>query len=167
MKDQCCHQVLPTYHSRYAITCWVYGFRTRAEPPLSRISSQDSRANLTTSSFKTQTSPKAKIMNEQTSTPIKEDQSKQCTIFVSIPSFRDSQCQNTINSALLNAQWPNRIRFGICAQYDLQNDVNKCFNKPIAHPDQVRNRHVDKTNSCNSVSDSESYISVPDSILSF
>ena len=39
-------------------------------------------------------------------------------IFVQIASYRDADLANTINSALTNAEYPQRLRFGICWQYD-------------------------------------------------
>ena len=40
------------------------------------------------------------------------------SIFVQIASYRDSDLPNTIQSALENADRPDRLRFGICWQYD-------------------------------------------------
>lgn len=41
-------------------------------------------------------------------------------IFVQIASYRDRDLPNTIDSALENAEYPQRLRFGICWQYDDQ-----------------------------------------------
>lgn len=40
------------------------------------------------------------------------------TIFIKIASYRDQELPKTINSALLAAKHPQRLRFGICWQYD-------------------------------------------------
>lgn len=41
-------------------------------------------------------------------------------IFVQIASYRDTDLPNTVRSALRNAEYPERLRFGICWQYDEQ-----------------------------------------------
>lgn len=38
------------------------------------------------------------------------------TIFISIASYRDSECSNTINSIYSNAKWPKNVFIGICEQ---------------------------------------------------
>lgn len=38
------------------------------------------------------------------------------TIFVSIPSYRDPECGNTIQSMFVNAEFPERVYAGICQQ---------------------------------------------------
>lgn len=40
------------------------------------------------------------------------------TIFIQIASYRDRELPRTISSALANADAPDRLRFGICWQYD-------------------------------------------------
>ena len=39
-------------------------------------------------------------------------------IFIQIASYRDPQLIPTIKSALENAEFPERIHFGICRQYN-------------------------------------------------
>jgi len=38
------------------------------------------------------------------------------TIFISVASYRDTECSNTINSIFTQAKYPNRIFVGICQQ---------------------------------------------------
>jgi len=38
------------------------------------------------------------------------------TIFISIASYRDSECSNTINSIYSKAKWPKNVYIGICEQ---------------------------------------------------
>ena len=43
-------------------------------------------------------------------------------IFVSVPSFRDSECENTIFDLLSKADFPNLIDLGVCLQLNAQDD---------------------------------------------
>lgn len=45
-------------------------------------------------------------------------------IFVSIASYCDPDLPRTLNDCLANAQNPDRLRFGICWQYDVQHPVD-------------------------------------------
>ncbi len=45
-------------------------------------------------------------------------------IFVSIASYCDPDLPRTLEDCLANAQYPDRLRFGICWQYDEQNPVD-------------------------------------------
>ena len=40
------------------------------------------------------------------------------TLFVSVASYRDTQCKNTIESILSHARYPSRVVIGICEQND-------------------------------------------------
>lgn len=51
------------------------------------------------------------------------------TIFVSIASYRDSECFDTIFSLYSNAKYPNNIFIGICEQNNFDMDNEKCLNK--------------------------------------
>ena len=44
--------------------------------------------------------------------------SKKSTIFLHLPAYREPELIPTIKDALANAEFPDRIRFGICLQYD-------------------------------------------------
>ena len=63
------------------------------------------------------------------------------SIFVSIPSFRDPECQHTINNLFASAKYPSRVFVGVCAQYDPVADLD-CFQTEIEHPAQVRILHM-------------------------
>lgn len=51
---------------------------------------------------------------------------KKGTIFVSVASYRDSMCNDTIKSLYSNAKYPENIFVGICQQNIPGNDVEKC-----------------------------------------
>ena len=55
------------------------------------------------------------------------------TIFVSIPSYRDPECQYTIQNLFQTATFPERIFVGVCMQYDRVADTN-CFVLPLSVP---------------------------------
>ncbi len=59
------------------------------------------------------------------------------TIFVSIASYRDPECQFTVRDLFAKAAHPERIRVGICWQYnpDLDRD---CFILESPYPEQTR-----------------------------
>ncbi len=52
---------------------------------------------------------------DETSEP---DVSDESTIFIQIASYRDSELPRTVASVLAEAEHPERLRFGICWQYD-------------------------------------------------
>ena len=66
------------------------------------------------------------------------------SIFVSVASYRDPECQHTVKSLFGAANHPDRIRVGVCFQYDHAADA-ACFDTahPMVRPDQVRVMHVD------------------------
>jgi [Skp1-protein]-hydroxyproline N-acetylglucosaminyltransferase len=50
------------------------------------------------------------------------------SIFVSIPSYRDSECQRTVKDLFDKADSPDSVFVGICWQYDTEGDEDKdCF----------------------------------------
>lgn len=57
-------------------------------------------------------------------------------IFVQIPSYRDRECQWTVQDLFAKARHPERIFVGICWQFDPQSDAD-CFQVEV-HPEQVR-----------------------------
>jgi len=58
-------------------------------------------------------------------------------IFISIPSFRDTETQWTVKDAFEKAAHPERVFVGICWQFDPKEDLG-CFVEPYPYPDQVR-----------------------------
>lgn len=59
------------------------------------------------------------------------------TIFVSIASYRDPECQWTVKDLFEKAAHPERIFVGICWQFDAKEDKD-CFTVPAPYPKQVR-----------------------------
>ncbi len=55
------------------------------------------------------------------------------TIFISVASYRDSECSNTINSIFSKAKWPKNVYIGICEQnnYKEGHDHELCLNPDI------------------------------------
>lgn len=62
-------------------------------------------------------------------------------IFVRIASYRDPECQHTIKDLFEKATHPERIRVGICWQFDEREDAH-CF-QIVTRPEQVKMISVD------------------------
>src|SRR5579871_6564801 len=60
------------------------------------------------------------------------------TIFVQIPSYRDTECQWTVKDLFEKAKKPERINVGICWQYDPDTDQD-CFQLSV---EPARASHV-------------------------
>lgn len=67
-------------------------------------------------------------------------------IFVNIASFRDRECQHTIQDLFAKAAHPERIQVGVCWQVDAAEDGN-CFTLPYSYPAQVKEIRVEYQNS--------------------
>jgi hypothetical protein len=65
-------------------------------------------------------------------------------IFIQIPSYRDPELPKTIRSLLDQADDPERLRFGICWQYDewTANDLDPWLSDPRFRIDEVYYRHA-------------------------
>lgn len=63
-------------------------------------------------------------------------------IFVSVASYRDTECQHTIKDLFEKADQPDRVFVGICWQYISEED-DDCFQIPSPRPDQTRIIHKD------------------------
>lgn len=59
------------------------------------------------------------------------------TVFVSIASYRDPDCQNTVRDLFAKAAHPDRVFVGICWQF-VPDEDSDCFVLPAPRPDQVR-----------------------------
>jgi hypothetical protein len=59
------------------------------------------------------------------------------SIFVGIPSYRDSECQHTVSSLFNNAAHPERIFVGICFQYSKEIDTDFFEHFPKQFENQV------------------------------
>lgn len=69
---------------------------------------------------------------------------KDDTIFVKIPSYRDSELQHTLQDLFAKAKKPENIFVGICHQYDMKEDQDKhLFEVPFPRPKQLRIDDVD------------------------
>ncbi|KAL6068253.1 Glucose N-acetyltransferase 1 [Balamuthia mandrillaris] len=64
------------------------------------------------------------------------------TIFVSIPSYRDPECQWTVKDLFEKAERPERVFVGICWQTNPSED-QACFQEPYPRPAQVREHFLD------------------------
>src|SRR5690348_6814047 len=56
------------------------------------------------------------------------------TIFISIASYRDSECSDTIDSIFNNAKYPENIYLGICEQNNISFPDERCYilNVPLS-----------------------------------
>jgi len=61
------------------------------------------------------------------------ESAKEPTIFVSVASYKDKDCQTTISQMISNARFPYRLFLGICQQHDPEDP--SCF-----VPDTIRKR---------------------------
>jgi len=63
------------------------------------------------------------------------------TIFVSIPSYRDSECPLTLKDLFLKSAEPEKVHVGICLQHNLQNENDlKTFKLLQALPQELHLR---------------------------
>lgn len=62
-------------------------------------------------------------------------------IFVAIASFRDLECQHTIQSLFSRAQHPEKIHVGLFWQGDEEEDQD-CFEIPFMYPEQVKIKKI-------------------------
>ncbi|OLP77819.1 [Skp1-protein]-hydroxyproline N-acetylglucosaminyltransferase, partial [Symbiodinium microadriaticum] len=59
--------------------------------------------------------------------------SRDPTIFVSIPSYRDPECQYTIRDLFSKASKPERVFIGVCWQADPEEDAACFLLEPPSH----------------------------------
>lgn len=68
------------------------------------------------------------------------------TIFVSIASYRDANCNQTLNSLYSNATYPERIFLGICEQNKAGEDKEKCTaENTVKYNNNIRRINLDYT----------------------
>eukprot|EP01080_Neovahlkampfia_damariscottae_P009622 gene9622-1826_t len=72
---------------------------------------------------------------------VKKKKENEKLIFVSICSYRDSECQYTIKDLFEKSKFKNRIICGICHQYD-ENTDKHLFKEEYQYPDQIREIHL-------------------------
>jgi [Skp1-protein]-hydroxyproline N-acetylglucosaminyltransferase len=118
------HEVLPTFHERMALTVWYYG----PPPPAATKSQAPAAAALgSVPSLKPFLAPGTLSAD---------------TIFVAIPSYRDSECRHTVDDLIQKARNPSRISIGICLQCDHDDDT-QTYLKSKYPSSQVRITRVD------------------------
>ena len=61
---------------------------------------------------------------------------KQPTIFVSIASYRDDQCETTLHNLYERAKHPSRVFVGICQQN--KDKKEECHQKPTGYESNIR-----------------------------
>lgn len=74
-----------------------------------------------------------------------DDTITKSTIFISIPSYRDSECAHTIYDCILKAAYPERIYFGVLEQNHPAEDTHiSCLNLCISNhiPIHYINKHI-------------------------
>jgi len=71
------------------------------------------------------------------------------TIFISIASYRDSECQHTVNDIFEKAEHPNNIIIGICFQFHPEQD-SLYFEGLKDHPrkNQIKIDYVHMNEAC-------------------
>jgi len=92
------HEVLPTYSNRMAFTIWYYGHETK--------DCNDICMN----------NAKSTVTPPHLPNSIKPDNNGQESIFVAIPSYRDTECEHTLRDLYEKASNPSRIFVGLCLQ---------------------------------------------------
>jgi hypothetical protein len=104
LSDTVPHEVLPAFAVRYSVTVWLYG---QAGSGVSCVSPP-------------------RTISPVGTLPCDVDD----TIFVTIPCYRDTECQHTVNSLFSHATRPARVFVGICWQLD-ETDESSCCNHRI------------------------------------
>ncbi|EEY57977.1 uncharacterized protein PITG_00576 [Phytophthora infestans T30-4] len=117
------HEVMPTYRERKAVTIWYYGKQSQAAP-----------------ASRTETSSVPRPLPSITGS--NSDHAEQASVFVAIPSYRDSECRHTVDNLLAQATFPKRISIGICLQTDDEDDTQAYLESKYS-TSQVRVHWVD------------------------
>jgi len=106
------HEVLPAHAPRFALTAWLYA---RRPTPSSSTAASIPR-------------PLSRGLSPPPS---------RGTIFVSVVSYRDPECQHTLHDLFRQADVPERVFVGLCLQVHPVHDTH-CFKVPIPRKQQVR-----------------------------
>ena len=136
------HEVLPTFAPRYAVTCWMYG-QPVAVPEPAPVHMSAARATMPTPTL-APLAP-APLAPAQTTAPFTPPATRGApTIFVSIVSYRDPQCSETIRDLFERAALPQRIFVGVVLQNHPTEDAD-CFGGSAGGPlpGHVREMHCD------------------------
>lgn len=119
------HEVLPTSHERMAVTIWYYGKRNY-------------NAKTITNAATTAAEPRPLLIPSNTSAMNTGPDS----IFVAIPSYRDSECRHTVDDLLRRAAFPDRVSIGICLQ-EIEDDDTLAYLQAKYPSDKVRIEFID------------------------
>lgn len=146
------HEVLPCYRERKALTVWYYGHdddrRRHPEKEEHKTDTQKIDTEETTTPTPTTDNPRKMISIDNLPplpTPRSLSTSMDDTIFISIPSYRDSECAEMVQQLFTSASRPDRITLGICNQHDPTNasEIGVDFSRLEAtgrsfRPEQIR-----------------------------
>ena len=78
------------------------------------------------------------VLNESSSTDNNvPNPDKENTIFVSVASYRDKELIKTIKDCLSKAKHPERVKIGVCWQYDETEDISGLDNIPQVHIEKI------------------------------
>lgn len=61
------------------------------------------------------------------------------TIFVSVASYRDSQCKTTLEGLFKKAKYPERVFIGVCEQNEIGNTDDQCVNHGFEYVNKYKN----------------------------
>ncbi|KAF0697729.1 Aste57867_11615 [Aphanomyces stellatus] len=155
------HEVLPTTVDRLALTTWFYCNADDANIPHTTRTANPASA---TAAAAPKTFPRASrppCIRSDDSQPLDVDMaprrapplptsispSPDDTIFVSIPSFRDSECAPTLQHLFATAACPARVVVGLCLQH-ADDDDTAFVDKYGAQVRVTRMHHTDATGPC-------------------
>lgn len=148
--DMLPHEVLPAASTRFSLTVWMYGTVDAATVSRSmpgaavRPMAAKGAPRLPNPAHKALGNAAAGGAGGATATTQAAARRRKpggATIFVSIPSYRDPQCQHTVANMFEKAAQPDRVFAGLCLQYDAAVDAS-CFDVPAPYPAQVRSVHI-------------------------
>ncbi|CAH0475926.1 unnamed protein product [Peronospora belbahrii] len=121
------HEVLPTYRERKALTIWYYGKPPLGLPCQVKSSKADGRSV-----------PQPPFL----ATDNRPDHAKHASIFVAIPSYRDSECRHTVDNLLAQATFSDRVFVGICLQTDSSDNAQSYLQSKYS-PSKIRVHWMD------------------------
>jgi len=113
------HEVRPIRkRPRYALTCWFYGIGPARMPRICRMMTTGSNSIVSVTKIDGRPPPPLPLCDRAGCGRER--------IFVSIASYRDSQCQPTLLNMFDNAEKPGRVFAGVVWQIDSRED-SACF----------------------------------------
>ncbi|ETV83019.1 hypothetical protein, variant 2 [Aphanomyces astaci] len=139
------HEVLPTTVHRLALTTWYYGggsATTIPSTPPSATSPTPTTPSFATN-IATRTTSSCVTGSNQPLEVAGGDATS--TIFVSIPSYCDSECQPTVAHLFATAAAPSRVFVGLCLQHEQDDQSMDMYGE---HVRIKRMRPADATGPC-------------------